>query len=180
MSDLLAINDNERLSIIDNFIEQNIIEITSGFPGPAGKDGVPGLPGPRGPRGRPGPSVKPNEIVSLNGTTNNNSDYLLTSGTTSLYLINSSISSFYAAVSAYNITDDISAAYNIQGAVKRNSNGQMSIVGSLQTQTFIESGMENVVVNIDVDNTSGSFVFKVNGLSDKNIVWTGTVFINKV
>lgn len=179
MAEFIGINDAERLSVIDNFIESNIIEITSGFPGPGGKDGIPGPPGPRGPRGRPGPVSKPNEIVKLNGTTTDASSYTLNTGETSLYLTNSSIVSFYAAISAYNITDDLAAAYNIQGAAKRNTSGTVSLVGSLSTNSFIDSGMGGLTVGVTTDSPNGSILFTVTGLSSKNIVWTGTVFINK-
>lgn len=180
MAEFIAINDTERLSLIDNFIESTIIEITSGFPGPSGKDGAPGLPGPRGPRGRPGPAVKPNEIVKLNGTTTSSAQYSLNTSETSLYLKTESIVSFYAAVSAYNITDDLAAAFNIQGAVKRNASGAMSVVGSLVSNNFSDTGMSAVGVQVSTDSDNGSIVFNVTGLDNKNIVWTGTVFINKL
>jgi len=179
MAEFVSINDAEKLSVIDNFIESNIIEITSGFPGPAGKDGIPGPPGPRGLRGRPGPAVKPNEIVKLNGTTTNASNYTLNAGETSLYLTNSSIASFYATISAYNITDDLGAAFNIEGAAKRNLSGTISLVGSLSTNSFVDSGMGGVTVTVSTDSGSGSIIFVVTGLASKNIIWTGTVFINK-
>lgn len=181
MAEFVSVNDGERLSIIDNFIESNIIEVTSGFPGPPGRDGLPGPQGARGPRGKPGTSSRTNEIVKLTGATTNASSYTLNASESSLYLPNQSASSFYAAISAYNITDDIAAAFNIQGAVKRNSSGNMSIVGNvLNTTNFIDTGMSAITVNTSVDNASGSILFVVTGLNSKNIVWTGTVFINKI
>ncbi len=180
MAEIIAINDGDRLSVIDNFIESNIIEITSGFPGPAGKDGPPGPPGARGPRGRAAPPSKPNEIVKLSGaTTDSNTYFLNTDSNTALYIPQKSISSFYAAVSAYNVTDDLAAAFNIQGAVKRNSSGVMSswINSGL---IFSDSGMNSLVVAINTDSNTGTIVFAVNGINSKNIIWTGTVFINKI
>jgi len=180
MAEFISINDSERLSVIDNFIQSNIIEITTGFPGPPGKDGSQGLPGPRGPRGRTGPAAKPNEIVKLTGTTTNDDPYILNTGETSLYLKNSSITSFYAAVSAYNITDDLAAAFNVEGAVKRNASGEVSLVGNINIVNFADIGMGGATVSISTDTPNGSFVFFATGLESKNIVWTGTVFINKV
>ncbi len=182
MTEFISINDDaDRLSIIDNFIESNIIEITSGFPGPPGRDGIPGPQGARGPRGRAGASSKTNEIVKLTGATSDSSSYILNTSGASLYLPNQTASSFYAAISAYNMTDDLAAAFNIQGAIKRNSVGSMSIIGNvLNTANFIDPGMTSVIVNLSIDNSSGSILFVVNGLNLKNIVWTGTVFINKI
>jgi hypothetical protein len=179
MAEFISVNDAERLSVIDNFIESSIIEITTGFPGPPGKDGSQGLPGPRGPRGRTGPASQPNEIVKLTGTTTNSSSYILNAGETSLYLKNGSIVSFYASISAYNITDDTAAAFNIEGAAKRNLSGAVSLVGSLNTTNFSDNGMGGVTVSTETDSPNGSFVFVVTGLESKNIIWTGTVFINK-
>jgi len=182
MAEFISINDDaDRLSIIDNFIESNIIEITSGFPGPPGRDGIPGPQGARGPRGKAGASSRTNEIVKLTGATSDSSSYTLNTSGSSLFLPNQTASSFYAAISAYNVTDDLAAAFNIQGAVKRNSSGNMSIVGNiLNTINFIDPAMSAVSVNVSVDNTTGSILFTVTGLNSKNIVWTGTVFINKI
>lgn len=180
MTEFITINDNaDRLAIIDNFIQSNIIEVTSGFPGPPGRDGLPGPQGARGPRGKPGTSSKTNEIVKLTGATSNSISYTLNTSDSSLYLPNQSVSSFYAAISAYNITDDTAAAFNLQGAVKRNSVGIMSLTGDAFIKTvFLDTGMSDVKINISTSN--GSIIFIVNGLASKNIIWTGTVFINKV
>lgn len=186
MAEFVSVNDGERLSIIDNFIESNIIEVTSGFPGPPGKDGLPGPQGARGPRGKPGASSRTNEIIKLTGATTNASSYILNASESSLYLPNQSAVSFYAAISAYNITDDTAAAFNIQGAVKRNASGNMSIVGDVLDTTNVtvfswtDTGMSDATVNVSVDNASGSILFVVMGLNSKNLVWTGTVFINKI
>ena len=83
-------------------------------------------------------------------------------------------------ISAYNITDDISASFNMQGAIKRNSSGTLSIVGTPSTTSFSDTGMSSVSISLSIDNITGSFNIIVNGLSSKNIVWTGTLFINKV
>lgn len=184
MAEFISINDDaDRLSIIDNFIESNIIEITSGFPGPPGKDGIPGPQGARGPRGKAGASSITNEIVKLTGATSDSSSYILNTSSSNLYLLNQTASSFYAAISAYNITDDLTAAFNIQGAIKRNASGNMSMVGNIVNTTkfiFMDPGMEGLAVNVSTDDASGSILFVVNGLTSKNIVWTGTVFINKI
>jgi hypothetical protein len=180
MAEAILINGTDKLSIIDNFIQSTIIEFNSGTPGQAGKQGIPGPPGPRGPRGKTGPVNTPKEIIKLSGTTTNNSSYTLSLVDSSTYLPLSTTQNFLAMISAYNITDDTSSSFNMQGAIKRNSSGTLSIVGSPSTTSFVDSGMESVAISLSIDNTTGSFNFIVNGLNSKNIIWTGTLFINKV
>lgn len=180
MAEAIVINGTDKLSIIDNFVAATIIEINSGTPGQAGKQGVPGPSGPRGPRGKTGPASVPKEIVKLSGTTTDNSSYTLSLVDSSTYLPLGTVQNFLAMVSAYNITDQTSSSFNMQGAIKRNSSGVLSIVGTPSTTSFSDSGMSSTSVSLSVDNATGSFNIVVNGLSSKNIVWTGTLFINKV
>lgn len=180
MAETVVINGTEKLSIIDNFISSNIIEINTGTPGVQGKQGIPGPPGPRGPRGKTGPVVQPKEIIKLNGATTNNNPYILSVLDSSTYLPLSTTQSFLAIISAHNITDDKSASFNIQAAIKRLSNGNVSVVGTPLITSFSDSEMSSVSVSVTTNNTTGSFNITVNGLLDKNIVWTGTLFINKI
>lgn len=180
MAEAILINGTDKLSIIDNFVAATIIEINSGTPGQAGKQGVPGPSGPRGPRGKTGPVSVPKEIIKLSGTTTNNVSYTLSMVDSSTYLPLSTVQNFLAMISAYNISDDISSSFNMQGAIKRNSSGSLSIVGTPSITSFSDTGMGGTLVSVSVDNTTGSFNIIVNGLSGKNIVWTGTIFINKV
>jgi hypothetical protein len=179
MAEAIVINGTEKLSIIDNFVEATIIEINSGTPGQAGKQGVPGPSGPRGPRGKTGPASVPKEIIKLSGTTTNNVSYTLSMVDSSTYLPLSTVQNFLAMISAYNISDDTSSSFNMQGAIKRNSSGTLSVVGTPSTVSFFDSGMSSTSISLSVDNTTGSFNIMVNGLNEKNIVWTGTLFINK-
>jgi hypothetical protein len=180
MAEAIVINGTDKLSIIDNFVAATIIEINSGTPGQPGKQGVPGPSGPRGPRGKTGPASVPKEIVKLSGTTTDNSSYTLSLVDSSTYLPLGTAQSFLAMISAYNITDDTSSSFNMQGAIKRNSSGTLSIVGTPSITSFSDTGMSSSSISLSVDNTTGSFNIIVNGLSSKNIVWTGTLFINKV
>ena len=180
MAEAILINGTDRLSIIDNFIESTVIEFNSGTPGQTGKQGIPGPSGPRGPRGKTGPVSVPKEIIKLSGTTTDNSSYTLSLVDSSTYLPLSTAQSFLAMISAYNITDDTSVSFNMQGAIKRNSSGTLSIVGTPSTTSFSDTGMSSVSISLSIDNITGSFNIIVNGLSSKNIVWTGTLFINKV
>jgi len=56
MADNILVNGSEILTIEDNLCVSNIIEITSGFPGPQGPPGRDGSVGPRGPKGKTGSS----------------------------------------------------------------------------------------------------------------------------
>jgi hypothetical protein len=56
MADNILINGSEILNIEDNLFVSNIIEISSGFPGPQGPPGRDGSVGPRGPKGKTGSS----------------------------------------------------------------------------------------------------------------------------
>lgn len=179
MAETVVINDLDRLSVIDNFITSNIVEITSGFPGKDGKQGIPGPPGPRGPRGKPGPVVMPKEIIKLTGATTSSANYTLNGGDLSTYLPLQSCCYFIAMISAYNITDDTAASFKIEGSVKRTSSGNVSLVGSPAISSVSDTSMSAVNINISTDNSTGSFIFVVNGLDNKNITWTGTLFVNK-
>jgi hypothetical protein len=180
MAEAILINGTDKLSIIDNFVAATIIEINSGTPGQAGKQGVPGPSGPRGPRGKIGPVSVPKEIIKLSGTTTNNISYTLSMVDSSTYLPLGTVQNFLAMISAYNVSDDTSSSFNMQGAIKRNSGGSLSIVGTPSITSFFDTGMSSTSISLSVDNASGSFNIIVNGLDSKNIVWTGTIFINKV
>jgi hypothetical protein len=88
--------------------------------------------------------------------------------------------SFIARIAAYNSTDNEGAAWIVRGAIRRNNANGTAIVGTVQTDSFLDAGMSSASVDVTADDTNEALQISVTGIASKNIVWHAVVETSEV
>jgi hypothetical protein len=84
---------------------------------------------------------------------------------------------FTIKLSAYNDSDNIGASWLLKGGIRRNNSNQITLVGAVTSESWIESGMSGTSVSVTANDTSDTLEITVKGLAGKNIRWVALLDI---
>ncbi len=114
-------------------------------------------------------------------TTDNTANVVLTkdgnSATSSNILIIPSTSAWYFNIQliAYNSSNHTAASWNFRGTLKRDNSNNTTIIGSIITESAIESGLPTA--SVVADDTNEALELRVTGLISSTITWIANVDI---
>jgi hypothetical protein len=97
-----------------------------------------------------------------------------------LILAGQTVIQFEAKIAAYNSTNNQAAAWTIRGAIKRDNSNSTALLGTVTTERWYDSGMENAVAAVTADDTNEALRITATGLSGATIRWHATVVTSEV
>ena len=121
-------------------------------------------------------------LIARRNTTDNTANQVLFLNGSSARLTLPAKSSwtFTIKLSAYNNTNDESGWWIFRGGIRRNSSNNTVLVGSVISESGVESSLSTASASVVADNTNQALEIRVTGVANKDIRWVAVVDISQV